>query len=80
MTHSALLIMAALTVAGTALAATAPSTDGLVLWLDASDRKSVEADADGRVSRWLDTCCSEGKFWTCWSFWCWGCFSTSRQR
>lgn len=54
MTHSALLIVAALTVAGTALAATAPSTDGLVLWLDASDRKSVEADADGQVSRWCD--------------------------
>jgi beta-glucanase (GH16 family) len=31
-----------------------PSTDGLQLWLDASDARSVVTSADGAVEKWLD--------------------------
>jgi hypothetical protein len=37
-----------------AAALAAPTTDGLVLWLDADDAETVANDAAGRVSRWAD--------------------------
>lgn len=37
-----------------AFGADAPSREGLVLWLDASDRDSLELGPDGAVARWED--------------------------
>ena len=54
MTHSALIVVVALTSLIAALDAAAPSTDGLVLWLDASDAGSVQRAEDGRVTLWRD--------------------------
>lgn len=60
MTHSALIVAVVLTSAVAARAAAAPSAEGLVLWLDASDADSVQMADDGRVTLWRDRSGAKG--------------------
>jgi len=50
----ALFALGAIVVFGPAAAVASPRDDGVVLWLDADQPKTITKDAAGRISRWAD--------------------------